>query len=1131
MRMAKRLTGWCIRIAFVLSILAPRLFGQASNAMPIWGGPVVTPFGNVAINAPVRVCLIASFGSPCSTAGVTLYSDYNLTTPISNPTATNAYGTYSFFAPTGFYLIQVSVTPTQTYAYYYTIGSGGGSGNCPNATADFAQFSDGTACQSWFIDYGVTTADTLTLNTVNNPTPGGSINVDADSNLGAGPTAGGGVGIYGGSVTIDATTNRGTIVGGAVQIYGAGEDEAILLDAIGRMYIVADNVQTCGEPLVGLNCADSGIMDWINWGELGSTQGQLFTDWGFENEQGFSQDYPIELNNAGSPYTFDYSAIFEPCDASAGNVVVTLDTINGFFSGNDGLHYVLVKEDSTGNTCTFNAAAGQSINGNPSVVLSSQYQTAEIRGNYNSSSGDGAFWSENTGGGGGGGDTITSPNGTLVVGGTSSDTTLDLEGADGEIMAGSTPALTSTPSLGEQNSLAGSLTINGSSGTSGEITINGATGAPLSCVLSVTSTVLNLCSSNATITPTGGGLTVSSIVDNGLSTGVVVNTLGLLGSIGTTGTGNAVLAASPTLTGTLTAANLTATGTITFADVEAPSGDFYCLQVDDTGVLSNTGATCGGGGGGSTTVQVNGGSGLTTANLVNNTGAGEIDITNPSGSTVNFTLHNTATTVNSQTCTLGSTCTIPFETNSSGNTSQAGINLETSSTNATGLTDTPTNTATNVEKFEITGTVLASAGGTGISTSSSTGVAQVSSGTWSVSTALANGTTATTQSAADNTTKVATDAFVIANSFSNPMTTLGDTVYGGVSGVVTRLAGPTAGAGTYVLSDITSGSSAVATSWTNLATYLASPPAIGGSSPSTGKFTSLTDTGVSQYGVLIAGGSGAVISGAAPGTSGLPLLSQGASSNPAFGALALSGLATQAANTLLGNGTASTATPTALAIPSCSAFSDALIWTSGTGPQCNTSINAATLGGKSLTGSGAGVTSGPTSSTSGDIATFLTAGQIQDSGVKYGTTGNNVLQLTSGLVPVANLPLATSSTAGAVEPDNSTITVSGGVMTAVSGNLGAVQLIMPTSTINGGTCTSAATVTITGLAKASGSVPGSTFSAAFETNPSAVTGWGSTGSLTLNTWVSAANTMSWNVCNATGNSITPGAINVDVGAH
>jgi hypothetical protein len=50
-------------------------------------------------------------------------------------------------------------------------------------------------------------------------------------------------------------------------------------------------------------------------------------------------------------------------------------------------------------------------------------------------------------------------------------------------------------------------------------------------------------------------------------------------------------------------------------------------------------------------------------------------------------------------------------------------------------------------------------GGTNADSSSATGVAQVSSGTWSFSTALANGTTATTQSALDNSTKVSTTAY------------------------------------------------------------------------------------------------------------------------------------------------------------------------------------------------------------------------------------------------------------------------------------------------------------------------------------------------------------------------------------
>lgn len=84
-------------------------------------------------------------------------------------------------------------------------------------------------------------------------------------------------------------------------------------------------------------------------------------------------------------------------------------------------------------------------------------------------------------------------------------------------------------------------------------------------------------------------------------------------------------------------------------------------------------------------------------------------------------------------------------------------------------------------------------GGTGQNSSSATGVAQVNSGTWSFSTALANGTTATTQSLADNTTKVATDAFVIANAgtFNSPMTTLGDLIYENATPVAARLPGPT----------------------------------------------------------------------------------------------------------------------------------------------------------------------------------------------------------------------------------------------------------------------------------------------------------------------------------------------------
>lgn len=70
-------------------------------------------------------------------------------------------------------------------------------------------------------------------------------------------------------------------------------------------------------------------------------------------------------------------------------------------------------------------------------------------------------------------------------------------------------------------------------------------------------------------------------------------------------------------------------------------------------------------------------------------------------------------------------------------------------------------------------------------------------------------------------------------------------------------------------------------------------------------------------------------------------------------AITLAKLATQAANTALVNATAGAAVPTAQAMPSCSAATEALRWTTNTGFGCNTTINANTLGGASFAAPGA----------------------------------------------------------------------------------------------------------------------------------------------------------------------------------
>ena len=63
-------------------------------------------------------------------------------------------------------------------------------------------------------------------------------------------------------------------------------------------------------------------------------------------------------------------------------------------------------------------------------------------------------------------------------------------------------------------------------------------------------------------------------------------------------------------------------------------------------------------------------------------------------------------------------------------------------------------------------------------------------------------------------------------------------------------------------------------------------------------------------------------------------------------------LPNQSANTLLGNVSGSSASPMAVSVGNCSSSSSALSYTSGTGFGCNSSVNAATLGGTTFAAPG-----------------------------------------------------------------------------------------------------------------------------------------------------------------------------------
>lgn len=71
-------------------------------------------------------------------------------------------------------------------------------------------------------------------------------------------------------------------------------------------------------------------------------------------------------------------------------------------------------------------------------------------------------------------------------------------------------------------------------------------------------------------------------------------------------------------------------------------------------------------------------------------------------------------------------------------------------------------------------------------------------------------------------------------------------------------------------------------------------------------------------------------------TAGQTIVSTGASTAPGWASVPLTGLSSQAANTVVANFTGSAAAPVAFAMPSCSGSANALQYTSGTGITCGT---------------------------------------------------------------------------------------------------------------------------------------------------------------------------------------------------
>jgi hypothetical protein len=213
--------------------------------------------------------------------------------------------------------------------------------------------------------------------------------------------------------------------------------------------------------------------------------------------------------------------------------------------------------------------------------------------------------------------------------------------------------------------------------------------------------------------------------------------------------------------------------------------------------------------------------------------------------------------------------------------------------------------------------------------------------------------------------------------------TITGVLYGNGAGAVTQ------GTAAQIVSGIGSTAVANATNATtvNSNTFPASAGFTSGGIPFFSSTSAVGSSGLlTHYGVLYGGGSAAAPVATAASTTTTNALFATATA-PAFRNLAYTDLPSLSANTLLGSLTATT--PSGQALPSCSTSSSALIWTSGTGFSCNTSIIAA-----SATGAAGSVTNALTMNNGG-------AGAV--SGTTFnGSAAQTISYNTLGAAPLAS---------------------------------------------------------------------------------------------------------------------------------
>ena len=217
-----------------------------------------------------------------------------------------------------------------------------------------------------------------------------------------------------------------------------------------------------------------------------------------------------------------------------------------------------------------------------------------------------------------------------------------------------------------------------------------------------------------------------------------------------------------------------------------------------------------------------------------------------------------------------------------------------------------------------------------------------------------------------------------------------------------------------------------------------SPGPIGSVSPSTASFTNLTANGTLTF---------------------------------ANGSLSLPYLAPQAANTLVGNATGSSASPTAVAVAGCNGAAQALQWTNGSGFGCNSSV--ATSGSNSNITSLSGLSTPLSVSQGGTGGSSLAQYQpLAGSGtgavttLGTGTSGQMLISNGASAYPAFGNTVSTLTATGAITPSQTAGIV--GTTTNNNANAGSVGEFPTPTNLTGVSLTTATPANVSSITLTAG---------------------------------------------------------------